>query len=47
MGVVEVVGDTPPDPVELDPEDDLVAVGQGLAFAERSGRCSPSDGRLK
>ena len=35
MGAMEVVGDPPPDPVELDAEDDLVAVGQRLAFAER------------
>ena len=35
VGAVEVVGDPAADPVELDAEDDLVAVGQGLAFAER------------
>jgi hypothetical protein len=35
MGAVEVVGDPAPDPVELDAKNDLVAVGQGLAFAER------------
>ena len=35
MGAVEVVGDPAPDPVELDAEDDLVAVGQRLALAER------------
>jgi hypothetical protein len=35
MSAVEVVGDAPPDPVELDAEDDLVAVGQGLTLAER------------
>jgi hypothetical protein len=32
---MEVVGDPAPDAVELDTEDDLVAVGQGLAFVER------------
>ena len=32
---MEVAGDPAPDPVELDPEDDLVAAGQGLAFRER------------
>ena len=35
VGAVEVVGDPAPDAVELDAEDDLVAVGQGLALAER------------
>jgi hypothetical protein len=35
MGAMEVVGDPAPDAVELDAEDDLVAVRQGLAFAER------------
>jgi hypothetical protein len=35
VGAVEVVGDPAADPVELDAEDDLVAVGQGLALAER------------
>ena len=35
MGAVEVVGDPPPDPVELDAKNDLVAVRQGLALAER------------
>ena len=35
MGAVEVVGDASADPVELDAEDDLVAIRQGLAFAER------------
>jgi hypothetical protein len=34
MGAMEVVGDPPPDPVELDAEDDLVAVGQRLAFVD-------------
>ena len=32
---VEVVGDPSADPVELDPEDDLVAIGQRLALPER------------
>jgi hypothetical protein len=35
MGAMEVVGDPAPDPVELDTEDDLVAVGQGLALGKR------------
>jgi hypothetical protein len=35
VDAVEVVGDPPPDPVELDAEDDLVPIRQGLAFAER------------
>ena len=35
MGAMEVVGDPAPDPVELDAKNDLVAVGQGLALAER------------
>ena len=35
VGAVEVVGDPAPDPVELDAEDDLVAVRQGLALRER------------
>ena len=35
MGAVEVVGDPAPDPVELDAEDDLVAVGQRLALGKR------------
>jgi len=35
MGTVEMVGHPSPDPVELDAEDDLVAVRQRLALAER------------
>ena len=35
MGAMEVVGDPPADPVELDAEDDLVAVGQRLALGKR------------
>ena len=35
MGAMEVVGDPAPDPVELDAKNDLVAVRQRLALAER------------
>jgi hypothetical protein len=35
MSAVEVVRDPPPDPVELDAEDDLMPVGQRLALPER------------
>jgi hypothetical protein len=34
MSAMEVVGDPSTDPIELDAEDDLVAVRQGLALAE-------------
>jgi hypothetical protein len=35
VGAMEVVGHPPAEPVELDPEDDFVAVRQRLAFPER------------
>jgi hypothetical protein len=34
MGAVEVIGDPPADPVELDAEDDLMAVRERLAFVQ-------------